>query len=120
MRGNTDKLKLETIVKYCIRVNATVLRYGKDINILQNDFDYFQSVTMSLMQIGENANHLSDEFTNASKDIIPWKKIVRMRHIYAHDYENTDIEIIWKTIDEDIPILQTFCENYLKVNLTED
>jgi uncharacterized protein with HEPN domain len=71
---------------------------------------------MSLMQIGENVNHLSEEFTDATKDEIPWKKIVRMRNIYAHEYDNADTEIIWNVAINDVPVLQKFCEEYLKGN----
>jgi uncharacterized protein with HEPN domain len=113
MRSNTDILKLERIIKYCKRVTASIMRYGNDIGIFEKDFDYFQSVTMSLMQIGENVNHLSTEFTDATKGEIPWKKIVRMRNIYAHEYDNADTEIIWNVANNDVPVLQKFCEKYL-------
>lgn len=37
-----------------------------------------------------------------------------MRNIFAHDYFNMDIEVIWKTATKDIPVLRKFCEAQLK------
>ena len=29
-----------------------------------------------------------------------------MRNLHAHDYENVDMEIVWNTLREDIPMLK--------------
>ena len=37
---------------------------------------------------------------------IPWKEISGMCYKLIHDYLGVDVEVVWKTIKEDIPALQ--------------
>ena len=67
---------------------------------------------MCIIQIGELANRLSDEIKEANKDI-PWRAIRGMGNLYAHDYENVDLEIVWNTLAEDIPALKETLEKLL-------
>ena len=39
-----------------------------------------KAIVLSLLNIGEQANRLPEEFTNQYHDI-PWKQMVRMRHV---------------------------------------
>lgn len=64
-----------------------------------------QSATiMQLALIGELAKRVSD----AKKTTInlPWKDIASFRDRVIHDYYNVDVEIVWKTITDDIPFLK--------------
>ena len=36
-----------------------------------------------------------------------------MRNLHAHDYENVDLEIVWNTLLEDIPVLRENLERML-------
>jgi uncharacterized protein with HEPN domain len=36
---------------------------------------------------------------------IPWDKIVSMRNRLIHAYFNIDLDILWQTVNEDIPAL---------------
>ncbi len=36
-----------------------------------------------------------------------------MRNLHAHDYENVDMEIVWNTLREDIPVLEQNLEALL-------
>lgn len=45
--------------------------FGKDYNTFVNDRVYFNAIAMSVLQIGELANGLSDEFKNATSNEIP-------------------------------------------------
>jgi uncharacterized protein with HEPN domain len=44
-------------------------RFGSDFKIFVSDKDYFNSVCMGLLQIGELARHLSTEFTTVTDDL---------------------------------------------------
>ena len=44
---------------------------------------------------------------------IPWRAIIGMRNLHAHDYENVDMEIVWNTLLEDIPELKHSLEKLL-------
>jgi uncharacterized protein with HEPN domain len=65
------------------------------------------AICMSLITIGECANHLSDEFIGRHTEI-PWVEIIAVRNISAHSYWQLDMKQIWKAIVEDIPALKNF------------
>lgn len=67
---------------------------------------------MCIIQLGELANRLSDEAKESSQNI-PWRAIKGMRNLHAHDYENVDMEIVWNTLIEDIPMLKQSLEKLL-------
>ena len=64
-----------------------------------------KAVAMSLINIGELPKSFSDEFLERDKNI-PWKDIQATRNIAAHNYEAFDMQIVWKTIMEDLPMLK--------------
>ncbi len=102
------------ILEYCTDIKTTTLRFGQEKNKLVNDKDYFNSICMSLMQIGELSNHLSDEVKLSISNTIPWKSIRGLRNVFAHNYGVVDPDIIWETIIEDIPTLEAACQKWLK------
>lgn len=67
---------------------------------------------MCITQLGELVNRLSDEAKESSQNI-PWRAIKGMRNLHALDYENVDMEIVWNTLIEDIPMLKQSLEKLL-------
>lgn len=55
--------------------------------------------------IGEAAKQFSDEF-KSSHSAIPWKKVAGMRDKLVHDYFEIDLDAVWKTVKDDLPILK--------------
>jgi len=55
--------------------------------------------------IGEASKKISEDFKKVNCQI-PWKEISGMRDKLIHDYLGVDIDVIWKTIEQDLPILQ--------------
>ncbi|MCB9771302.1 MAG: DUF86 domain-containing protein [Candidatus Omnitrophica bacterium] len=55
--------------------------------------------------IGEAAKNLSSK-TKASVPEIPWEDITGMRNKIIHEYFGVDLEIIWKTIRESLPVFK--------------
>ncbi|MDR0306610.1 MAG: DUF86 domain-containing protein [Chitinispirillales bacterium] len=105
---------LEHIVKYCEEIEETHKKFGDKLETLKEDKDYFKSVTMSLFQIGELANHLSESFMNKYSDV-PWKVIIGLRNIIAHGYGSLVYERVWDTSHEDAPILQKRCLEIIRL-----
>ena len=68
---------------------------------------------MNLMQIGELANHLPEDFQEKN-DHIPWRLIIDQRHIIAHGYGTIKLDLLWGTVCEDIPVLHEQCLEILK------
>ena len=93
------------IIGHIESIYSAQKRFGNDYKIFTQDKDYFNSVCMSLLQIGELANHLTAEFKSAHTDI-PWKNIIGLINVVVHGYGQLDMETVWATITEDIPELQ--------------
>lgn len=55
--------------------------------------------------IGEAARNLPNDFVNKHPET-PVKNAVQMRNVLIHDYGQIDLEIVWKTVQEDIPKLK--------------
>ena len=54
--------------------------------------------------IGEAANQISDTAREAAPDI-PWVLIINMRHRIVHDYYRIDLDVLWRTVQEELPDL---------------
>jgi uncharacterized protein with HEPN domain len=74
---------------------------------------------MCLLQIGEISNNLSDEFLTAHKDI-PWKQVIGLRNRVVHGYGMLDKEVIWKTVNIDIPIFYEKCKEIATLQFAVD
>jgi uncharacterized protein with HEPN domain len=55
--------------------------------------------------IGEAVKNLPKSFTEEYSEI-PWIKIAGMRDKLMHHYFGVDMNLVWKTIKEDIPLLK--------------
>ena len=100
------------IIEHIENVFTAKKRFGDDFSVFVSDKDYFNSICMSLMQIGELAHHLPTKFKieNAS---IPWKNIVGLRNVVVHGYGQLDAEIVWATVAEDMPQLYEKCKEII-------
>ena len=104
-----DQQRLEKIIDHCRQQKSTVVRYGDSLEQFQTDVDYQQSVSFSVLQIGELVNGLSDEFKAATSSEMQWHQIRGMRNIVVHGYGSIDLSVVWGTVQEDIPALEQFC-----------
>jgi len=74
----------------------------------RRDLDQDRKLTLALVKeieiIGEAAYQIFDE-TRARLRDIPWDDIVGMRHRLVHAYFDINLDILWKTVQEDLPLL---------------
>jgi uncharacterized protein with HEPN domain len=63
--------------------------------------------------VGEAVRNIPSETTLAHPDI-PWEKMVGMRNKVIHEYFGVDEEILWKTIQEDLPVFRGQIAKILK------
>jgi len=99
---------LKKIVRFCEEIEETHENFGNTLNNFNENKDYFKSVAMSLLQIGELANHLSQEFREKYNDI-PYSLIVGLRNIVAHGYGSLNQQNVWDISHEYTPLLQARC-----------
>lgn len=55
--------------------------------------------------IGEASKKISQD-TKQTYYEIHWREISGMRDKLIHDYLGVDVDVVWKTIKEDIPVLE--------------
>ena len=84
---NRDAQILAHILEYCNRIERTLSRFGRNFDIFLEDQDYMDSVSMNLLQIGEQCliGQLTrrDVYRHAQIDSL----IAPLRHL-AHNIQN--------------------------------
>jgi uncharacterized protein with HEPN domain len=76
------------------------------------DEDLRLATERRLEVIGEAARRLSEEFRNAHPGI-PWRKVVGLRNVIAHQYDDVDDTLIWNLATDEIPRLIQWLESVL-------
>jgi uncharacterized protein with HEPN domain len=72
----------------------------------REDLDTDRKLCLSLVHlletIGEAAKGVSPEYRHEHPDL-PWKKIAGMRDRLVHGYFEVNLDIVWRTVTEDLP-----------------
>ena len=66
-------------------------------------------VCMKLIFIGESVktiDKLSEGELFSLYPVIPWKEIMKLRDVIAHHYLKIEVDIVYSTMKEDLPLLQ--------------
>ncbi len=112
--NKADLQRIAHIHTYCADIAGFIERFGKNFETFVSDRAYYSAVSMCILQIGELANGLSEEFREETKERMPWSMIRGMRNWLAHAYSEMDESILWETATNDIPLLAAFCESILE------
>ena len=92
----------EDIQEACKEIFEFVKEY--DFKKFNLDDKTYSAVLMKLAIIGEAASHFPEDIRIKNQQI-DWRTIVAMRNFLIHEYFEVDPMVVWKTIEEDIPIL---------------
>jgi len=68
------------------------------------------AVIMQLALIGELAKRVSP--ATQSHINLPWKEITGFRDRAIHDYFELDLDVVWDTIEMDLPTLESALQTY--------
>ena len=106
---STDRLLL-----YLKEIDVAASRIGDfirdmDVDDFSRDTRTQMAVMMGLALIGEAVAKIDRHypaFLQQHPDI-PWMKMKGMRNLIVHDYFRAEISVVWKTIKQSIPDLQT-------------
>ena len=93
-------------------LNAIEFITGKSRNDLNSDLMLLFALVKTLEIIGEAARGISDEFKKNHHEI-PWIDIIAMRNRLIHGYFDVDIDIVWNTVKNDVPVLKEKLEMIL-------
>lgn len=108
-----DKIVLEKIINFCERIKNNIARNQDNYDAFKNDYMFQDACCMCIVQIGELVTLLSDEIRQKSPHI-PWRAIKDTRNFYVHNYGAIDLDVVWATMHEDIPVLAEQCHVLLE------
>lgn len=89
--------------------------YTKSLSFedLKSDWKTIDAVVRNLEILGEAARNMPEEVVEEYSDV-PWSSMISMRNKVIHEYFGIDLDILWKTINEDLPILKSQIEEIAK------
>ena len=93
---------------------AVAFARGKTRRDLQRDRLLQLGLVRLIEIVGEAAARVSDQTRDAYPGI-PWAQIVSTRNRLIHGYDFVDYDILWKTVEEDLPDLIRALEKLLGV-----
>lgn len=105
-----DTMRIPDYLEHILEALKRIFHYVDDIDevvFLTNELVQ-DAVLRNLEIIGEAANKLvryHDEFIK-QYSAVPWEDMYWMRNRISHGYFSIDFEIIWKTIEQDLPELE--------------
>lgn len=102
MSRRPDRLYCQDIIES----GEAIISYvsGLDLEDFKRDRLRYSAVIREFEIIGEAVGKLSPEL-KASAPHVPWQDIKDFRNLLIHEYFGVDLEIIWNTVQDDLPAL---------------
>ena len=82
---------------------------GMDYSSWERDRKTIDAVIRNFEIIGEAAAHVPEEVQKRFSGV-PWTKMKGIRNLLIHEYFGVDIEVVWKTVQEDLGVLKKSLE----------
>ena len=95
------------IIEHCKRIEEKISFATRET--FDENKDIEEIVCFNLLQIGELAKSLSDEFLTKYNEV-DWKGIKGMRDQVAHGYGTIDLDKIWKSASQEVKPLREYCQ----------
>ena len=86
---------------------------GMEFQNFRQDRKTINATLRSLEVMGEAAKKIPEQI-RVKYPTVPWRDIAGMRDKLIHEYHGVDLNIIWKTIQEEIPPLIPVLEAVLR------
>jgi uncharacterized protein with HEPN domain len=84
--------------------DAIVFTQGMDFSIFSGDRRTNLAVVRALEIIGEAARQVPTDVRRRYPQV-PWQDMADMRNKLIHEYFGVDLEVVWRTVQEDLPQL---------------
>jgi len=97
------------------------LPFGKALSFVDGlDYDGFckddkamYAVIRAFEIIGEAARQIPDDVRDSNPEI-PWREITGMRNKLTHEYFGVNTKVVWRTVNEDLPVIIPALKKMLK------
>ncbi len=119
-----DQQRLKAYLEHIIEAIGRIEQYIEDIDELEfigNELIQ-DAVIRNLEVIGEVSRNIEKHYPDYAKkhSEVPFSLAYEMRNAVAHGYFKIDYEVVWKTLERDIPefeknillLLEAFKESY--------
>ncbi len=101
-----DSLYVEQILDAARKIRE--FTSGVDFVAFEKNQEKSSAVILQLAVIGELSKRLSEEFKSSVS--LPWNEIAGFRNRAIHEYLSLDLDDVWNTVQNDIPVLETALE----------
>lgn len=94
---------------HVIQSRTSQIKSADDFLLTSDNTFLLDGICMKLIFMGESVktiDRLSAGNLFPLFPSIPWKEIMKLRDIIAHHYFKIDVDVIYSTIKEDLPLLQ--------------
>ena len=108
---------LQDIIEAMAKAEAFV--EGLDLHAFRNDEKTLFAVIRALEIVGEAAKKVPLPLRRRFASI-PWKNLAGMRDKLIHDYVGVSVEVVWRTVREDIPSVRPALADMLREIRSEE
>lgn len=111
------KPEVEARLNHMIEAAREAMEFaeGKSRGNLDEDRLLELALIKEIEIIGEAVSKLPAEVKEDAPEI-PWEQIVAMRHRLVHDYDEVRRDLIWMTVERDLPDLVDRLQTFLGVD----
>ena len=111
MTRHDDMVRLRHMLDHARE--AVSLIEGKNREDLDRERLLELSITRLIEIVGEAAERVNQECQRKFNSI-PWPEVIGMRNRLIHGYEQVDLDVLWDTIEDDLPPLIAKLETALR------
>lgn len=94
---------------------SAIMEFVKGLSFEEfcNDRKTYSAVIREFEIIGEASGKIPDELKIGYSDV-EWQDIKDFRNLLIHEYFGVDLEIVWKIIQDDLPVLMDIATKIIK------
>ncbi len=111
MSNHDPKVTLGQIADYARQAQAICA--GKTLPALTGDWQALLAFERALEILGEAVKRLPAELRDRYP-AVPWRLVAGMRDRLSHGYDDIRHDVLWNTVQHDVPVLLTTVEQMLR------